>query len=83
MSRRKRENKINKRGRGRYMRAVARTIVDPDEIWVNAEYITTADRKRKAVVKRRYVKVWQEAERMLPTLAVFEWGDGYRISSDR
>ena len=76
LSRRKRENKINKRGRGRYMRAVARTIADPDEIWVNAEYITTVDRKRKAVVKRRYVKVWQEAERTLPTLAVFEWGAG-------
>ena len=36
--------KINKQGRGPYMRAVARTIADPDEIWVNAEYITTAGR---------------------------------------
>ena len=32
--------------------------------------------KRKVVIKRRYVKVWQEAGRTLPTLAVFEWEDG-------
>ena len=67
--------KIDKRGRGRYMRMVALTIADPDEIWANAEYITTKDRKLKAVIKRRYVKVWQEAGRTLPTVSVFEWGD--------
>ncbi len=62
------------------MRAVARTIADLDEIWVNAEYITTVGGKRKVVIKRRYVKVWQEAERTLPTLAVFEWGaDGWEM----
>ena len=67
--------KIDKQGRGQYMRLVALTIADPDEIWANAEYITTKDRKLKAVIKRRYVKVWQEADRTLPTVAVFEWGD--------
>ena len=69
------ESKIDKRGRGKYMRAVARTIADPDEIWVNAEYITTKDRKLKAVIKRRYVKVWKEEGRTLPTVAAFERGD--------
>ncbi len=75
LSRRKRVPKIDKQGRGQYMRAVARTIADPDEIWANAEYITTANRRRKAVVKRRYVKVWQKDGKTLPILSVFERGD--------
>ncbi len=60
--------KIDKNHRGRYMRAVARTIAQPDEIWTNVE----RGHGGKAVCRRRYVKVWQEAERILPTLAVFE-----------
>lgn len=70
------EVNFGRRGHGRYARAVARTIADPDEIWVNEEQVER-DGEMQAVMKRRYVKVWQEEDgRTIATLAVFEWDEG-------
>ena len=60
---------------GRYARLVALAIANPDEIWVNEEWVKR-DGEMQPVMKRRYVKVWQEEDgRTLATLAVFEWDE--------
>ncbi|MBX3589074.1 MAG: minor capsid protein [Ramlibacter sp.] len=68
--------KVTKRGRERFLRLLAMTIKDPDEIWMASEmhHARGAD-----VARRRYVARWQVEGQEKPVLGVFELGrDGWR-----
>lgn len=67
--------KGNKRGRGPYMKLLAKALKSPDEIWVRLEYQFN---KKKNTVRRRYIARWQLPGLVAPVLLVFEEGkDGW------
>ena len=69
--------KPQKRGREQYMRLLARTIADPDEIWELTTYRRGID--KKAVIRRRYFVRFEIEGEPLALIGVFEWGvDGWR-----
>ncbi|MFV0626152.1 MAG: PBECR2 nuclease fold domain-containing protein [Alphaproteobacteria bacterium] len=51
-------NKINKNGRGKYVKLLAMSIKDPDEIWLRWE----KDHLDKWTLKKRYIKIWEEKD---------------------
>lgn len=59
-----------------YVRLLARSIIDPDEIWAQLE--GSASVAGKYHVKRRYIKRWELVEDGQPVhgLSVFEWVAG-------
>ena len=70
--------KVTKRGRERYLRLLAHTLLDPDEIWARVEWLHG---QQRAAVRRRYVArflVEGDGGEPTPALAVFELGaDGW------
>ncbi len=57
------------------MPLLARTLLEPDEIWVRVEWLRVQGR---AVVRRRYVARFDVEGHDTPALAVFELGaDGW------
>lgn len=60
--------KVLKRGRAPYVRVLARTIQEPDEIWVRLEQV--GDRWR---VARRYLARFEIGDTRVPLLVAFEW----------
>ncbi|MDT8428501.1 MAG: PBECR2 nuclease fold domain-containing protein [Pseudomonadales bacterium] len=65
------EWKVQKRGRERFMKLLARTVKSPDEIWVAAEWHGASS---KPVLRRRYIAHYRIPGRDQPGIAVFEWG---------
>ena len=51
--------KVNKNGRGKYMRLLAMTLKDPDEIWLRWEKEKTT---KKDVLKRRYIRIFEDTD---------------------
>lgn len=51
--------KVNKNGRGKYMRLLAMTLKDPDEIWLRWEKEKTT---KKDVLKRRYIRIFENTD---------------------
>ena len=69
------EYKVDKRGREVYMRLLARTVAEPDEIWERQELHGL---KGKPVARRRYFARWRIAGEDQLTVGVFEHGpDGW------
>lgn len=67
--------KVDKRGRGPWMKLLAEALRLPDEIWVRLEWLNSTG---KMVVRRRYVARFIVEGETRPTLAVFERGaDGW------
>ena len=67
--------KIQKRDREVFIRLLARTIAEPDEIWVRTEYHKA---KGKDVIRRRYIGRFVIGDKTQPLIGVFEWGtDGW------
>lgn len=65
---------VLKNGREVYLPLLARTIQEPDEIWVRLEWLPA---QQRAVVRRRYVARFDDGSGV-PTLVVFELGkDGW------
>ena len=65
------EYKVQKNGREVYMRLLARSIVEPDEIW---ERIEQHGLKGKPVTRRRYIARFVIEGETKPVISVFEWG---------
>lgn len=63
--------KVDRRGREMYMRLLARTIAEPDEIW---ERVEEHGLKGKPVMRRRYFARWSIEDTNQVTIGVFEWG---------
>lgn len=61
-----------KNERHRYMRLLAQTIIDPQEIWLSPEEIMSGPRAGQIVYKRRYLAWWAVGGMDTPALAVFE-----------
>lgn len=69
------EIKADKRERGQYMKLLANTLKEPDEIWVRLEWHFA---QKKAIVRRRYVSQVVLPEFDLPLLTVFDFqGDAW------
>jgi SPP1 gp7 family putative phage head morphogenesis protein len=71
--------KADKQGRGAYMALLARTIKEPDEVWLNWQEFNG-----QYWLKRRYVKAYEFVEngKTMFGLGVFEWGkDGWSGST--
>lgn len=69
------ELKSDKRGRGQWMPLLAEALESPDEVWVRMEWLGAL---RKAVVRRRYIALYQVEGQIQPAVAVFEVGsDGW------
>jgi hypothetical protein len=66
------ESKANKGGRGQYLPLLANAIIDPDEIWVRAEYHQA---RKRSMLRRRYIARWLLPDQEVPALAVFELGE--------
>ena len=62
--------------RHRYMRLLARTLIQPDEVWALLE--PDAARPGKYRIKRRYIKRWliEEDEQPVHGFSAFEYGQG-------
>ena len=74
--------KSGKEGHGTFARVVARTIMDPDEIWETSG-MTPPDKNKKAAPRLKYIARWEISGRTEPVLAVFEktqYGYSYGIS---
>lgn len=70
------EWKADKRGRGRFMPLLARTLTDPDEVWTRIEWLYG---QQRAVVRRRYIAQYIIEGEDAPALLVFENGaDGWQ-----
>ncbi len=65
--------KVAKHGRERYLKMLARTLKDPDEVWVAMEWHHALG---KAVVRRRYIAWFELPDGSRPGFAVFEYGQG-------
>ncbi len=65
------EWKASKRGRGPYMRLLARTVREPDEIWVALE--PYRKKPNRWIASRYYVARWLVGEDEVPALAIFQW----------
>lgn len=65
--------KADKRKRGPYMPLLARTLEEPDEIWVRLEWHYA---QQKAVVRRRYIARFDVEGQQVPALVVFDLGHG-------
>lgn len=69
------EWKADKRGRGRFLPLLARTLLDPDEIWTRIEWLYG---QQRAAVRRRYIARFVVEGENTPALLVFESGpDGW------
>lgn len=69
------EWKADKNGRGPYMRLIAQTLKNPDEVWAYMEYNQTT---KHCVVRRRYISRLILEGQQVPALVVFERGaDGW------
>ncbi len=64
-------SKIRKQGRHVFMRLLARTLLEPDEVWVRLEPIPDPVRRYRLV--RRYLAWWKVAGSDAPALVSFEW----------
>lgn len=62
-------SKINKNNRGQHVVLIARTIIEPDEIWETMVDDPDTDRPQ---LRRRYLAQWALPGQTVPTLAVFE-----------
>ncbi len=51
--------KVNKNGRGKYMKLLALTLKEPDEIWLRWEKERTTG---KDVLKRRYIRIFENTD---------------------
>lgn len=73
--------RVERDGRERFMPILARTVVDPDEIYVAAEWPEGAE---KPSVRRRYFAHFQVEGDEQPGASVFEWGrDGWTALTSR
>ena len=61
--------KADKRGRGPFMRLLAKALQDPDEIWARVEWAFGVNR---AFVRRRYIARFTVEGEEAPALAVIE-----------
>jgi hypothetical protein len=61
--------KVQKRGRERHVRLIARTIIEPDEVWVSF-----SETDGQESLRRRYLARWLLPGETVPTIAVFEQG---------
>ena len=50
--------KVNKNGRGKYMRMLALGLIEPDEVWLSWKQ----DPLRKWVLQKRYIKIWDTTD---------------------
>lgn len=64
--------KISKRARQAYVRMLARTIIEPDEIWVILE--PYRNQPGRYLLRRRYLARWRIEGEQAPGLAVFDIG---------